>query len=253
MLLPFYFGVFMHFHLHGYGYVGRAVVNKFAERDSFTIFDPLHPELEVCTDKEADGVIVCVPTPSNGEGSCNFSIVASAVRKYDRQIPILVKSTIDQTGLDQLVDYNITFNPEFLRAETADADYADQSHIYIGGGSVDFWEAVFFRHFRKAYIVKSDIPTLVLTKYFKNAFLATKVAFFNQLYDICQKQGVKFEDVRKFVTQDARIGDSHSWVTEERGFGGACFPKDTQALIYEHPDATIVAEAVRYNETLKNT
>jgi len=243
----------MHFHLHGYGYVGRAVVNKFAERDSFTIFDPLHPELETCTDKDPDGVIVCVPTPENVEGSCDFSIVSSVVKQYDRQIPILVKSTIDQTGLDQLVDWNVTFNPEFLRAETADADYAGQTHIYIGGGSVDFWEMVFFRHFAKAYIVKSDIPTLVLTKYLKNAFLATKVAFFNQVYDICQKQGVRFEDVRKFVTEDARIGDSHSWVTQERGFGGACFPKDTQALIYEHPDATIVAEAVRYNETLKNT
>jgi len=139
----------------------------------------------------------------------------------------------------------------FADGETADADYADQSHIYIGGGSVDFWESVFFRHFAKAYIAKSDIKTLVLTKYFRNAFLATKVAFFNQLYDVCQKEGVSFIEARKFVTEDARIGDSHSWVTEERGFGGACFPKDTQALVYEHPEATLVKEAITYNDKVR--
>jgi len=241
----------MHFHLHGYGYVGRAVVNKFAERDSFTIFDPLYPELETCTDKQPKGVIVCVPTPEYEDGSCDYTQVSKVVKQYDKNIPILIKSTISQEAADHLADWNITFNPEFLRAETADADYASQTHIYIGGGDTAFWEMVFFRHFSKAYIAKSDIPTLILTKYFKNAFLATKVAFFNQVYDICQKQDISFEDVRRFVTEDARIGDSHSWVTEERGFGGACFPKDTQALVYEHPEATLVKEAITYNDKVR--
>jgi UDP-glucose 6-dehydrogenase len=53
------------------------------------------------------------------------------------------------------------------------------------------------------------------------------------------------------VTEDARIGDSHSWVTQERGFGGACFPKDTQALVYEHPEATLVQEAISYNDKVR--
>ena len=243
----------MHFHLHGYGYVGRAVTNKFAERDTFTIIDPLYPELEPITDKEPDGVIVCVPTPEHEEdGSCDYRQVFSVVVKYNKRVPILIKSTISQEAATRLRDWNITFNPEFLRAETADEDYQNQTHIYIGGGDTEFWEMVFFRHFSKAYIVKSDISTLILTKYFKNAFLATKVAFFNQIYDICQKQGVSFEDVRKFVTEDTRIGDSHSWVTEERGFGGACFPKDTKALVCEHPEATLVQAAIDYNDTVRN-
>jgi len=241
----------MHFHLHGYGYVGRAVVNKFAERDSFTIYDPLYPELETCKDKEPAGVIVCVPTPENEDGSCDFTEVLSVVAKYDKRIPILIKSTISQEAAERLAEWNITFNPEYLRAVTADEDYENQTHIYIGGGDTEFWEMVFFRHFSKAYIAKSDIPTLILTKYFRNAFLATKVAFFNQIYDICQKQGVGFEEVRRFVTEDARIGDSHSWVTEERGFGGACFPKDTRALVFEHPEATLVQEAIRYNNKIR--
>ena len=242
----------MHFHLHGYGYVGRAVVNKFAKRDTFTIFDPLYTELKTDADQKYDGVIVCVPTPEDESGSCDFTQVSKVVKQYDKQTPILIKSTISQEAADHLADWNITFNPEFLRAETADTDYENQTHIYIGGGDTEFWEMVFFRHFAKAYISKSDISTLILTKYFKNAFLATKVAFFNQIYDICQKQGVSFEDVRKFVTEDTRIGDSHSWVTEERGFGGACFPKDTKALVCEHPEATLVQAAIDYNDTVRN-
>jgi len=86
----------MHFHLHGYGYVGRAVVNKFAERDSFTIFDPLYPELETCTDKQPKGVIVCVPTPEYEDGSCDYTQVSKVVKQYDKNIPILIKSTISQ-------------------------------------------------------------------------------------------------------------------------------------------------------------
>lgn len=242
----------MHFHLHGYGYVGRAVANKFAQRDTFTIIDPLYPELELITDKEPDGVIVCVPTPEHEEdSSCDYRQVFSVVVKYDKRVPILIKSTISQEAATRLQEWNITFNPEFLRAETADEDYENQTHIYLGGGDTEFWEMVFFRHFSKAYIAKSDIHTLILTKYFRNAFLATKVSFFNQIYDICQKQGISFEDVRRFVTEDARIGDSHSWVTEERGFGGACFPKDTQALVYEHPEATLVKEAITYNDKVR--
>jgi UDPglucose 6-dehydrogenase len=242
----------MHFHLHGYGYVGRAVVNKFARRDTFTIFDPLYPELKTDIDQKHDGVIVCVPTPEGEAGSCDFTQVSKVVKQYDKNTPILIKSTISQETADHIKDWNITFNPEFLRAETADADYEKQTHIYLGGGDLEFWEMVFFRHFAKAYISKSDIKTLILTKYFKNAFLATKVAFFNQIYDVCNKHGVKFEDVRKFVTEDARIGDSHSWVTEERGFGGACFPKDTRALVFENPEVTLVQTAIDYNNTIRN-
>ena len=58
-----------------------------------------------------------------------------------------------------------------------------------------------------------------------------KVSFFNQLYDLCQKLKVNYDEVREYTTADSRIGDSHSFITEERGFGGHCFPKDSAALV----------------------
>ena len=61
--------------------------------------------------------------------------------------------------------------------------------------------------------------------------MATKVSFFNQIYDLCDKTGIRYEDVARLVGQDDRIGMSHTGVTPDRGFGGHCFPKDTQAIV----------------------
>ncbi|MCI0352896.1 MAG: hypothetical protein L0Z53_26035, partial [Acidobacteriales bacterium] len=64
-----------------------------------------------------------------------------------------------------------------------------------------------------------------------NCFLATKVAFVNQFYDIASTLGVNFDELRELWLADARIGRSHTLVTEERGFRGRCLPKDMRALI----------------------
>jgi UDPglucose 6-dehydrogenase len=79
--------------------------------------------------------------------------------------------------------------------------------------------------------LEAEAESLVIAKYARNNFLALKVSFFNQLYDLCQKLGVDYDEVREHTTADYRIGDSHSFITEERGFGGHCFPKDSAALV----------------------
>ncbi|MEK9153551.1 MAG: UDP-glucose 6-dehydrogenase, partial [Patescibacteria group bacterium] len=68
-------------------------------------------------------------------------------------------------------------------------------------------------------------------KYVANTFLATKVIFANQIYDLCNKLGIKYEEVKAMTVADRRIYDSHLDITTERGFGGKCFPKDIVALL----------------------
>jgi UDPglucose 6-dehydrogenase len=95
-----------------------------------------------------------------------------------------------------------------------------------------------------------------MTKYAINAFLATKVAWFNQLYDLCDELGLDFESIRNHIIGDPRIGDSHTQVTKERGFGGACFPKDTLALMYmtKNVDTLSILDcAIGYNDTIKSS
>jgi UDPglucose 6-dehydrogenase len=96
---------------------------------------------------------------------------------------------------------------------------------------------------------------LILVKYFRNSFLANKVAFFNQVYDLCKATGVDYDKVAEGVGKDRRIGSSHTEVTEERGFGGHCFPKDIQAIIYTAKqngvDLTLLQEALEYNKKVR--
>ncbi len=77
---------------------------------------------------------------------------------------------------------------------------------------------------------QTDPTTAEMVKYMANCYLASKVIFANEMFDICEKLGIKYEEVKKMVVADNRIFDSHLDVTTARGFGGKCFPKDLLAL-----------------------
>ena len=93
--------------------------------------------------------------------------------------------------------------------------------------------------FRKAFptipIVKTGSKTAEMVKYFTNCFLATKVTFANEMYDLCSVSGIDYDKVCEYALYDARIGKTHLAVPGpdgDRGFGGHCFPKDLAAIIY---------------------
>jgi len=97
-----------------------------------------------------------------------------------------------------------------------------------------------------------------MIKYTANTFLATKVAFFNQIYDLCQQNGADYTVIRQILSHDLRIGNSHTVVPGpdgERGFGGHCFPKDTKAFRkYAYglnTPVTILDQAIDYNKTVR--
>jgi UDPglucose 6-dehydrogenase len=170
-------------------------------------------------------------------------------------VPILIKSTISVEGWQMLVDIfpnrMLNFSPEFLRAESALEDLKNTDILLIGGNSVRFWGDVF-----GIGIEIADPEELILAKYARNSFLALKVAFFNQMYDLCDALNIEYAAVAHYTTMDPRIGDSHSVVTDERGFGGHCFPKDVQALIRtaqrDNVDLSILRTAIQYNNTIRN-
>ena len=92
--------------------------------------------------------------------------------------------------------------------------------------------------FRKAFpttpIIKTDHSTAEMVKYFTNSFLASKVIFANEMYDICSSNEIDFDKVTEYSLYDSRIGRSHLMVPGpdgDRGYGGHCFPKDVAAII----------------------
>ena len=242
----------------GYGYVGKAHELLFQEIHDIIVSDPDKGQYGNLL--HADAIIVCVSTPSNERGYCDVSNVIDVVEAAP-DVPILIKSTISPEGWrllkDTCKDKNITFSPEYLRANTWKEDAENTKDYYFGGDSVNFWSDLHVHSRGYVNTHPAEPEELIMAKQLRNSYLALKVTFFNQVYDYCAGEGVDFERVRELITDDSRIGDSHSSVTKERGFGGHCFPKDVLAtvrssVISANTRFTLLEEALNYNDSIRS-
>ncbi len=247
----------------GYGFVGKAVARTLEKKHELVIIDPKYGNESIADHVDADGIIICVGTPHTIDQACDDSQVHAVMKSVPVFMPVLIKSTIvpDQLFAIQSAynDHSICYNPEFLRAVSSVEDFANQKYMVIGGEDPEgFWQELFTSVLPdcKLYFYCS-VTEASLVKYSINSFLATKVAFFNQLYDLCNASGADYNLVRQIIAHDSRIGNSHTVVglDGDRGFGGACFPKDTNALIEYSKKAqtplTILDTAVEYNKTIR--
>jgi len=235
----------------GYGFVGKAHAAVLKNKHDIVVSDPaLGFEADFA---DVDAVIVCVSTPPRPDGSCHMDNVYEVIEAAP-DVPILIKSTISVEGWQMLVDAfpnrMLNFSPEFLRAASAVEDLRAMDLMLIGGTSCNFWAKVF-----NVSCEIAEPEELILAKYARNSFLALKVAFFNQMYDLCDALDVEYAAVAHYTGMDLRITESHTQVTKERGFGGHCFPKDTSALIQtaqrDNVDLSILKEAIEYNNKVR--
>lgn len=243
----------------GYGFVGKAVVQSLSEVVNYEIVDPQYREWNYPISEDTDGVIVCVSTPQHKTGACDINNVHEVIDSAP-DVPILIKSTISLEGWEHLQtafpEKHISFSPEFLRAETAIEDFKKQKYMIIGNDTPDsFWSNLFTKRFKRIRVHHCTNEEAIAVKYAENAFLALKVSFFNQLYDFCEATDIDFGEVRYHLCLDERIGDDHSYVTNERGWGGHCFPKDTQALLHTakqyETSFSLIEESIKYNQRIR--
>jgi UDPglucose 6-dehydrogenase len=228
----------------GYGIVGQAVEYGFKGEQIF-IYDKYKDYLsleEVC--KKSEFIFICVPTPILEDGSgIDLSIVEENVDQIAKYIEgtdkiIIIKSTSVPGTTARLAkkypNVNFAFNPEFLTEANFLEDFVNSDRCVIGAFD-DLTSrrlvSLYKQHFPKMPIFQSDPTTAEMVKYMANCYLATKVIFANEMFDLCEKLGIKYEEVKKLTVADHRIFDSHLDVTTMRGFGGKCFPKDMMALI----------------------
>ena len=230
----------------GHGFVGKASDWGFNKRVSKFIVDPLlDTNIQDLKEFEPEIVFICVPTPMSEDGSQDSSIIENVIKELVLHCPNaikVIKSTVLPSILDELhkLDSKLIYNPEFLREKHANLDFINSDMIIFGGDrniSTHVSNA-YLRHSRcktKEHIF-TDLKTASLIKYAINTFLASKVIFFNELHALYEKLNVtdSWESVANIISRDKRIGDSHMNVPGHdgrKGFGGACFPKDTLALI----------------------
>ena len=244
----------------GKGFVGGAVSNGFnknVEQADLVEFNP--PVL-----------FICVPTPPNEDGSINVDIVTDVLIELsmrDYKGVVVVKSTIIPDYLQQFkkeFDLKIVYNPEFLTEANAHADFINPNMQVLGGKWKDceVVEKAYLRHSSVKVVptFKTDLTTASLLKYTINSYLATKVMFMNDIHKLHQAgtSQVSWEQFTDMLTRDPRIGDSHMQVPGpdgEFGFGGHCFPKDTEALLKYANDKSIklnmLKKAVEINKKIR--
>ena len=235
----------------GQGFVGNAVYQKFKN-----YFDVLTYDLDEskCNSTKEDllfkcnTIFLCLPTPMNTDGSCNVDILQRELENIDlitdnQEIKktIVVKSTVSPGTTNKwnssYESLDIVFNPEFLTEANAVEDFNNQNRIILGGPRPATTELrrMYSKVFPKAHIIKTDSTHAEMVKYLTNSFLATKVSFANEIYQICNKLNIDYDKVVEYATLDDRLGKSHWNVPGpdgDFGFGGHCLPKDLSALIY---------------------
>lgn len=251
----------------GYGFVGKAVANALKSKHEVVIVDPRYTTNELQFHHDADGLIICVSTPTNENGVCVVDNIANVLDNTPIFMPVLIKSTVTPgivDGLNEIYsNHSIVYSPEFLRAVTAEKDFLNQRYVILGGEDPEcFWQELFQTTLPNCKIVfNCSAKEACLVKYSINSFLAVKTSFFNQIFDICENTGMDYDTVRQLISQDDRIGSSHTMVPGfdgARGWGGYCFPKDTTAFVkwtnnIDSP-VTLVESAISYNNKVrKNT
>lgn len=246
----------------GHGFVGQAVANAFdCEK---IIVDPAQTKttIEEMTAERPDCVFICVPTPSNPDGSVDGSLVTDAIERLPDDILIILKSTVTPDFLDYPTK-RLVYNPEFLNQRTANEDFLNPDFMVFGGRDEDT-EAAYrvFDHsnVRKCPVHFTDIATASLVKYTLNCLGAAKVIFMNEIFNLHARVcGSDWDEFKRILLSDPRIGPCHLDVPGpdgEYGYGGKCFPKDTKALVrYAHDQGVLMSvllQAIRTNEIIRN-
>ena len=191
-------------------------------------------------------IFLAVGTPPKSDGSPDLSFVeaaASSVAEHMNGYKVVVtKSTVPIGTGEHLrkrirqhnprLNFGIVSNPEFLREGAAINDFMRPDRVVIGSRD-DEAIAIMRDLYRPLYLIEApfvltSLEAAELTKYAANAFLATKISFINEIASLCESIGCDVHDVAKAIGMDRRIGNK--FLHPGPGFGGSCFPKDTQAL-----------------------
>lgn len=257
----------------GYGFIGNAVVELFRPHCAVHIYDKagyagreLRPNTSQCSSldtvvRQAEVIFVAVPTPMRPSGECHTGIVeevlqdiqnaAARVERDFNSFVVVLKSTVPPgftKRMQERLALRLVFSPEFLTEAHAVRDFRTVNRVLLGGELEDarvvykYFEGVWPDRQMNTYvdhpdgpmnIVQCDPTVAEMVKLSTNVHLTSRVMVSNELYLICQRLGVPYDDVKVLTQLDPRIGFSHMNVPGPDGsigYGGHCLVKDTQSL-----------------------
>jgi|LakMenEpi03Aug12_release.lakeMendotaPanAssembly.Ray.scaffolds.fasta_scaffold201509_2 UDPglucose 6-dehydrogenase len=241
--------------ISGLGFVGSALLKSF-ELKGYTINNTL-----IVYDKYKDNGIgkfddlintnilfLCLPTQFNTNSkSYDIDSIKETLELLHNSLfhgVVVIKSTIEPGTTNILANkYNldIVHNPEFLTARTAFIDFHNQKHIVLGKSSnCDDNKLMLVKNFYKLHYPDAILSLCSSSesecmKIFLNSFYAIKVQYFTEIYLLCNKLGIEYNNVKDLMLKNGWITPMHTTIPGPDGsisYGGLCFPKDTSALLY---------------------
>ena len=233
----------------GQGFVGFTIKSVFENYYQIETYDKYLSTKsssvsikEICN--KCKFIFVCVPTPSNYDGSCNIELLSMILEEIDSfklNNIIIIKSTIPPNTTNNFskkyMNIDIVFNPEFLTEKNAINDFKNQDRIILGGNNkliLHKVKEIYEKIFPDALIILTESNVAEMLKYMTNIFLSTKLSFANEIKILCDKLYINYDELVEYFKLDKRIGNTHLNVPGPDGlygFGGSCFPKDIQSLI----------------------
>lgn len=236
----------------GNGFVGKAT--RLLECDDINIISyDKNPELcyplgTTINDLSCcEFIFISVPTPMNKDSSCYLGIIESVIndlKSINFDGYVILRSTVPPGTSDKL---KCNFMPEFLTEKNYINDFINNEDWVFGSFNQDDIEFnnkiknLFDIAYENGKIKYNNVHFVSnseaeMIKMFKNCYLATKVAFCNEIYTYCIEKGIDYNNVINIAANDKRILHSHTQVPGhdgEYGYGGTCFPKDTNSLLHE--------------------
>jgi UDPglucose 6-dehydrogenase len=187
-------------------------------------------------------IFVTVGTPSNSDGSCDMRYVKSVaemIRENANGYKVIANKSTVPVGTGRWMrrfvakDVDVVSNPEFLREGVAITDFMYPERVIVGAESEqaiaimkDIYTPLYLK---ETPFVITNIETAELTKYACNSYLALKITFINEIANLCEYVGANVDDIARAMGLDSRIGSK--FLHPGPGYGGSCFPKDTEALV----------------------
>ncbi|MCD7034495.1 UDP-glucose/GDP-mannose dehydrogenase family protein [Metabacillus sp. GX 13764] len=214
---------------------------------------------------DARVIYIAVGTPQRPDGQADLRFVEQVAKdiagNIEKDVVVVTKSTVPVGTnehvksivleyLQKDVKVDVVSNPEFLREGSAVKDTFEGDRIVIGAENEE--AAAVLEEVNKPFgipIFKTDIRSAEMIKYASNAFLATKISFINEIANLCEKLEANVEDVASGMGMDDRIGNK--FLKAGIGYGGSCFPKDTNALVqiasYVQHDFNLLKSVIQVN------
>jgi UDPglucose 6-dehydrogenase len=248
----------------GFGYVGSAmghlceknniqfnVYDVQKKRGNFNYFNNIIYLVNFSeSNSEINFYIIAVPTNSDSDGNCDTSIVKSVLENLKDNITketyVIIKSTIvpgtSKELSEKYTNFDIIFCPEFLTQKNYLDDIYNAKFVLLGisdNFNMTKYQKIlsimrrFYKHNTQIDIFMRSYQECELFKYTLNTYFGTKITFFNEIYDLCEKMNVDYQKLKELFSLDSRVGEYGITVPGDhgRGYSGVCIPKEVSGMI----------------------